>query len=117
MRISDWSSDVCSSDLDGRLSFIAFLGGAKAEVNFAAVMLQRLNITGSTLRARPVALKAGLAAQLREQVWPLLEAGRLAPVLAAALPLPEAHRAPPPLGSAHRRVGKRAVSTSITPEP
>src|SRR3546814_9061661 len=125
MRISDWSSDVCSSDLlgadhainykdedfvyvvnektsgkgvdvildmvggdyiprnvkalaeDGRLSFIAFLGGAKAEVNFAAVMMKRLTITGSTLRARPVAVKAGLAAELREQVWPLLAAGRI----------------------------------------
>src|SRR3546814_1337540 len=43
---------------DGRLSFIAFLGGAKAEVNFAAVMMKRLTITGSTLRARPVAVKA-----------------------------------------------------------
>src|SRR3546814_18753713 len=49
---------------DGRLSFIAFLGGATAEVNFAAVMMNRLPITGSTLPARPVAVKAALAAAL-----------------------------------------------------
>ncbi|HEY9549070.1 MAG TPA: NAD(P)H-quinone oxidoreductase, partial [Kiloniellaceae bacterium] len=78
---------------DGRLSFIAFLGGAKAEVNFAAVMMKRLTITGSTLRARPVAVKAALAAALKEQVWPLLEAGRIAPVMAARFPLAEAARA------------------------
>ena len=78
---------------DGRLSFIAFLGGAKAEVNFAAVMMKRLTITGSTLRARPVAVKAALAAQLKEQVWPLLEAGRVAPVMDASFPLAEAARA------------------------
>src|SRR3546814_13805204 len=78
---------------DGRLSFIAFLGGAKAAVNFAAVMMKRLPITGSTLRARPVAVKAALAAELREQVWPLLEPGRVAPVMAAAFPLANAARA------------------------
>ena len=78
---------------DGRLSFIAFLGGPKAEVNFAAVMMKRLTITGSTLRARPVAVKAQLAAELKEKVWPLLDAGRVAPVMAAAFPLAEAAKA------------------------
>jgi NADPH:quinone reductase len=78
---------------DGRLSFIAFLGGAKAEVNFAAVMMKRLTITGSTLRARPVAVKAALAADLRAKVWPLLDEGRIAPVMAASFPLAEAAKA------------------------
>jgi len=78
---------------DGRLSFIAFLGGPKAEVNFAAVMMKRLTITGSTLRARPVAVKAQLAAELKKQVWPLLEQGKIAPVMAASFPLAEAAKA------------------------
>ncbi len=78
---------------DGRLSFIAFLGGPKSEVNFAAVMMKRLTITGSTLRARPVAVKAALAADLKAKVWPLLEAGKVAPVMAASFPLAEAAKA------------------------
>jgi putative PIG3 family NAD(P)H quinone oxidoreductase len=85
--------DIKALAEDGRLSFIAFLGGPKAEVNFAAVMMKRLTITGSTLRARPVAVKAQLAAALKEKVWPLLEAGRVAPVMAASFPLAEAAKA------------------------
>ncbi|MEQ8354732.1 MAG: NAD(P)H-quinone oxidoreductase [Kiloniellaceae bacterium] len=85
--------DIKALAEDGRLSFIAFLGGPKAEVNFAAVMMKRLTITGSTLRARPVAVKAGLAAALRQRAWPLLEAGEIAPVMAATFPLAEAAKA------------------------
>jgi putative PIG3 family NAD(P)H quinone oxidoreductase len=85
--------DIKALAEDGRLSFIAFLGGPKAEVNFAAVMMKRLTITGSTLRARPVAVKAQLAAELREKVWPLLDAGKVAPVMAASFPLAEAANA------------------------
>ena len=85
--------DIKALAEDGRLSFIAFLGGPKAEVNFAAVMMKRLTITGSTLRARPVAVKAALAKALREKVWPLLEAGKIAPVMAASFPLAEAAKA------------------------
>lgn len=78
---------------DGRLSFIAFLGGAKAEVDFTSVMLKRLTITGSTLRARSVDFKAQVAAELREKAWPLLDSGRVAPVMAASFPLEEAAKA------------------------
>jgi len=78
---------------DGRLSFIAFLGGSKAEVDFTAVLLKRLTITGSTLRARSVDFKAGIAAALREKVWPLLDSGQIAPVMAASFPLEEAAKA------------------------
>lgn len=62
---------------DGRLIFIAFLGGSKAEVNFMPVMLKRLTITGSTLRARDVAFKADIAEKLSRRVWPLLAEGKL----------------------------------------
>ncbi len=75
---------------DGRIVQIAFLGGSKAEVNFAKLMMKRLTHTGSTLRPRPVEFKAAIAAELREQVWPLIEAGKVRPVMDAAFVLREA---------------------------
>ena len=78
---------------DGRLVFIAFLGGPKAEVNFLPVMLKRLTVTGSTLRARDVDFKAAIAAQLREKVWPLLDAGEVKPLICKTFPLTEAAEA------------------------
>lgn len=78
---------------DGRIVFIAFLGGAKAEVNLMPVMLKRLTLTGSTLRAREVAFKGDIAEKLREHVWPLIEAGRIKPVIDTVFPLAEAAKA------------------------
>ena len=75
---------------DGRLVLIAFLGGAKAQVNFSEVMRRRLIITGSTLRPRPVEFKGAIAQALRTRVWPLLEAGTALPVVHARFPLAEA---------------------------
>ena len=66
---------------DGRLVQIAFLQGPVAEVNFALIMVRRLTVTGSTLRPQSVAAKAAIARELREKVWPLLDAGRVAPVM------------------------------------
>lgn len=66
---------------DGRLVQIAFLQGPKVELNFAHVMMRRLTITGSTLRPQSDLAKAGIAHQLREQVWPLLASGKVAPVM------------------------------------
>ncbi|WP_374368165.1 NAD(P)H-quinone oxidoreductase [Dongia sp.] len=76
--------------MDGRLVMIAFLQGAKAEVNFAQVMMKRQTITGSTLRPRSVAQKGAIAAALKAQVWPLLTAGKVKPVLFKTFPLAEA---------------------------
>ncbi len=67
--------------LDGRLVVIALLGGAKAEVNFGLLMTKRQTMTGSTLRPQSVAAKAAIAAGLRAEVWPLLDEGRIAPVI------------------------------------
>lgn len=81
---------------DGRLVFIAFLGGAKAEINFAEVMMRRLWITGSTLRPQSDTAKAEIASALRQQVWPLIEAGQVGPVMEAEFSLDDAaaaHRA------------------------
>jgi len=66
---------------DGRLVIIAVQGGVKAGFNAAQLMMRRLTITGSTLRARPVAFKAAIARAVREQVWPWLEQGRMRPVI------------------------------------
>jgi len=84
----------CLAD-DGRIGIIAVLGGAKGQMNFGKVLLGRKTITGSTLRARPVAVKAAIAVALEQKVWPLIEAGKIRPQIAEALPLAraaDAHR-------------------------
>ena len=78
---------------DGRIVQIAFLGGPKAEVNFAKLMTKRLTHTGSTLRPRPVAFKAQIARELAERVIPLLEAGSVGPVMDSSFPLTKADEA------------------------
>jgi NADPH2:quinone reductase len=78
---------------DGRLVMIALLGGSRGTLNCGQVMRRRLTVTGSTLRARPVAVKARIAAALRERVWPLLESGAVRPSIHATFPLAEAARA------------------------
>lgn len=82
---------------DGRLAMIAFLAGPKAEVNFAQIMAKRLTVTGSTLRPRSVQDKAVIAEALRTKVWPLIEAGRITPVMDRVFPLQEA-------AAAHQRI-------------
>ncbi|MEZ5685402.1 MAG: NAD(P)H-quinone oxidoreductase [Paracoccaceae bacterium] len=78
---------------DGRMVFIAFLESPKAEINFAQVMLRRLTITGSTLRPQSDAAKARIAEEIRAQVWPMVEAGKLRVVHDSTFPLAEASAA------------------------
>ncbi|MEL7214961.1 MAG: NAD(P)H-quinone oxidoreductase [Pseudomonadota bacterium] len=75
---------------DGRLYIIATLGGPKAELNLAALMVKRITLTGSTLRPRSVAFKAGIAEALEREVWPLIEAGRFKPVMDQTFALEDA---------------------------
>jgi len=82
----------CLAD-DGRLVFIAFLRGPKTELDINEVMRRRLTISGSTLRPRPVEVKGAIARSLRERVWPLIEAGRIKPVIYKTFPLAEAREA------------------------
>lgn len=79
--------------VDGRIVQIAFLQGAKASADFSKLMIKRLTHTGSTLRPRSVEFKAGIAAELERQVWPLLAERKIAPVMDMIFPLREAWRA------------------------
>ncbi len=75
---------------DGRLALIAVQGGTQSAFDSGLVLRKRLAITGSTLRPRPVAYKTELARALRAEVWPLLEAGRVKPVIHRVFPAAEA---------------------------
>ncbi len=76
--------------LDGRIAVIALQGGAKAEINAGLLLFKRLTLTGSALRPRSRTDKAAIATALRERIWPLLEAGRIRPVVDRTFPLAEA---------------------------
>ncbi|MGR3291274.1 MAG: NAD(P)H-quinone oxidoreductase [Paracoccaceae bacterium] len=78
---------------DGRLVQIAFLNGAKTELNFAQIMVRRLTVTGSTLRPQSDLAKARIADALYENVWPLLATGQVAPVMDSEFDLADAVKA------------------------
>jgi len=83
--------------VDGRIVQIAFLGGPKATVNFAKLMVKRLHHTGSTLRPRSVADKAAMVSAIEAKVLPLMRDGRIKPVMDSSFPLEKA-------ADAHRRM-------------
>ena len=75
---------------DGRLVLINTMGGARTTINLLEVMVKRLTITGSTLRSRPVSVKAEIARRLQQHVWPLLEVGKVKAVVFRTFPFAEA---------------------------
>ena len=79
----------CLAD-DGRIAVIALLGGSKANVDLGQILRRRLTITGSTLRPRSVEFKAAIAESLRRRVWPLIESGKIKPVIYKTFRLEEA---------------------------
>lgn len=90
---------------DGRLVIIAVQGGVKSDFNAGLVLRRRLTITGSTLRPRPVAFKGAIARALREQVWPLLEAGTVQSVIHSTFAAADASQAHELMESNHH-IGK-----------
>lgn len=98
---------ACLAD-DGRLVLIGLLGGTRADIPLAQILLRRLTLSGSTLRPRPLPYKAKIAAALRERVWPLIDAGQIRPMIAQVFPLAaaaEAHR----LMESSSHIGKIAL--------
>lgn len=78
---------------DGRLALIALLGGNSSVVDLGQILRRRLTLTGSTLRPRTIAFKAEIAADLHEKVWPLIESGKVKPVIYRTFPLAQAAQA------------------------
>jgi putative PIG3 family NAD(P)H quinone oxidoreductase len=97
--------DLACLAVEGRLAQIAFLNGSRVECDFRAMMLKRLTLSGSTLRASPSARKAVLARELRDKVWPLFAQGKVKPVIQATYDLADAPRAHALMESS-RHIGK-----------
>ncbi len=94
---------------DGRIVLIAVQGGTKAQVDAGLVLRKRLTLTGSTLRPRPIAFKAAIAASLRDKVWPLLASRQVQPVIQEVFPADQASRAHAAM-EAGQHVGKLMLS-------
>ncbi len=97
---------------DGRLLQIAIQNGAKSELNLAAVMLKRLSIIGSTLRARDINFKAQIAQNLYQNIWPLLTSGQIKPIIDSTFPLTDAQKAQQYMESS-QHIGKIILTVSI----
>ncbi|MEM7398460.1 MAG: NAD(P)H-quinone oxidoreductase [Pseudomonadota bacterium] len=89
--------NIRAAALEGHIVQIAFLKGSKAEVDLMRLMMRRLTLTGSTLRAQTDETKAKIAATIEERVWPLVEAGKYKPVIDSTFPLTDA-------AEAHKRI-------------
>ena len=87
------AKNMASLAIEGRMSLIALLGGRESNINLGLMLMKRLTITGSALRPRSVAEKGEMANSLREKVWPLIEAGRVKPVIDSIMPLGDAAKA------------------------
>ena len=97
--------------LNGRLVLIGLMGGNKTEIDLAALMMKRLRVIGSTLRARPVAEKEEVMSQLYKQVWPKIESGEIKPIVDTVFPIEQvedAHK----LVSSDATIGKVVLSVT-----
>lgn len=103
-------------NFDARLVQIALQNGIKSEINLLPIMLKRLTITGSTLRARDSAFKAKIATQLQTQVWPLFSKGQIKPIIHSIFPLVEAYKAHQLMESS-QHLGKIILTNGTQPTP
>jgi len=102
--------NITAAATNGRIAIIAVQGGTKAEIDLRVLMMKRLTLTASTLRAQPVENKGRLAAALRENVWPLFGSKHLKPAIHERFPLAEASAAHALLESG-RHIGKAILLT------
>lgn len=107
------AKEVESLSEDGRLVIIAVQGGVQAEINAGLVLRRRLTITGSTLRARSVAFKHAIAQACLKHVWPLIEQGRIRPVVNAEFAAQDAAKAHA-LMESHQHVGKIVLTWGVS---
>ena len=107
------AKEVESLSEDGRLVIIAVQGGVQAEINAGLVLRRRLTITGSTLRTRSVAFKHAIAQACLQHVWPLIEQGRIRPVVNATFAAQDAARAHA-LMESHQHVGKIVLTWGVS---
>ena len=101
----------CTAE-DGRIVIIAVQGGVNSSFNAGEVLRRRLTITGSTLRPRPIAFKGAIAASLRQHVWPLIEAGKIKPVINRVFPAAQAAQAHALMESS-QHVGKIVLDWTV----
>ena len=87
------NDNLASLRMDGRLVLIGLMGGVKAEIPLATVLMKRLRLIGSTLRARSIPAKSAVLDGLRADVWPKLASGAIKPIIETAFPMSEAQRA------------------------
>ncbi|MCW3060369.1 MAG: NAD(P)H-quinone oxidoreductase [Capsulimonas sp.] len=106
-----FSRNLAALAREGRLVQIAFLQGAKIEVDLTLLMVKRLTVTGSTLRPRTVAEKGAIARDLHERVWPLLESGKVKPLIYRTFPLADAAQAHALMESSEH-IGKIVLTVS-----
>lgn len=100
--------DIDCLAVDGRLALVAVLGGTEAKLDLLKVLMKRLTISASTMRARPVAFKGAIARQLQERVWPLFDSGAIRPEIFARFApadAPDAHR----LMESNKHIGKIVI--------
>jgi putative PIG3 family NAD(P)H quinone oxidoreductase len=88
-----FADNIAALALEGRLLLIGLMGGAASEVNLGQLMMKRLKVIGSTLRARPIAKKADVMDHLRRRVWPLFATGEMVPIVDATFPITQAEEA------------------------
>jgi NADPH2:quinone reductase len=98
---------------DGRIVNIAFLQGSKTQVDFMPLMLKRLTLTGSTLRAQSAQVKTGIARELEEKVWPLLNNKTIEPVIDSVFPLGQVAAAHARMGS-NQHIGKIILDLTLS---
>lgn len=96
--------------MNGRLVLIGLMGGTRAELDLAQMMMKRLRVIGSTLRARPVEEKAAIMGELESRVWPLLAKGDIKPILDTVFPITEVSKAHELIAS-DTTIGKVVLST------